>query len=179
MEIIHGSNEYGIDLYIDLEKGERIKFALQVKSHSDISKSSFIESIHAQIEKSIRHGLERLVFAFAADLTKQERKINNALGEIHTRNTVKDYIIVLNAPELYTMYNVYLKKLHPVDFLNINTSNVMELANKFSKLLSNNKRMAKVSISLEYNNRTNNDEGFHVFLRSNEDNNDTNLVDRL
>lgn len=87
LEIIHGNNEDGIDIYVDLMNGKSIRFAMQVKTYGDICKSNFNESVFAQIGKTTMHSLDKLVFVFAADLTVQENKIS------HTR-VIRDILNV-------------------------------------------------------------------------------------
>ncbi|MDR4492424.1 MAG: restriction endonuclease [Candidatus Nitrosocosmicus sp.] len=177
IELIHGNNEYGIDLYIDLGNKDKAKFAIQVKSYKDIEKSNFNDSVYSQIAKSKKHGLSKLIFAFAADLTKQN-KISHILSEIHTYNVLEDIIIVLNSRELFTIFYVYKRKLRAVDYLNLNFHNILQLANSFTNLLSNEYRKAKVSISLEYLNKEKS-KGLQISLKHRIDVYESNLLDRV
>lgn len=152
VEIVHGYNEDGIDLFIDLLNEKQIRFAVQIKSYEDIKDKHLNDAVHAQIGKSKKHILSRLVFAFAGDLNNetQEKRISIVLSEIHKINAIEPSISFVSPREFYTIYKVYKEKGYPVDYLNLNLNNIITLANSISHALTNEKRKAIVSIKLEY-----------------------------
>lgn len=153
-EIIHGKNEAGIDIFIDLLKSPPIRFAFQVKSYEDIEdgKQSLSEKVHAQINRSHKHNLMKLVVAFAGDMTdsKQSDKINYVTSDIHQIKGDNEYVSLISPSQLLTIYNTYKNNLNPLDFINFNLGNCARLAVGLTKSMSNEKRKAKVSINLEY-----------------------------
>ena len=178
VEIVHGNNEDGIDLYINLLKEPIIRFAIQIKSYGDIKKGNFNDSVYAQIGKSIKHALTRLVFAFAADLTSQDGKISHILSEIHKHNAIKSCLFVLNSAELLTIYNVYKNNLFAVDYLNINFENIFNLTTSIANLLSNERRKVKVSLELKYINNKAFSEGYRISLKHNLSGTDIGILDK-
>lgn len=101
IEMIHGTNEAGIDIYLDLLKQPSVRFAFQLKSYSDIQdkEQSFSEKVHSQINRSHKHNLTKIVVGFAADMTDKEQngKVNYVTSDIHQIKGDNEYVSLISS----------------------------------------------------------------------------------
>lgn len=82
----------------------RLRFGVQVKSFYDVQEGNFTKNVKAQITESHRHSLDKLIIAFAGDLTRrnQPEKVRGLISELHQTEKDSNY-----PPEkVLTIYNV-------------------------------------------------------------------------
>src|SRR5215211_5244417 len=77
----HSFNEEGIDIAVDLLDSPRIRFGIQIKSYHDIQEKWFTRKVHAQISRSHKHDISKLIIAFAGDMndSSQSTKISGII----------------------------------------------------------------------------------------------------
>jgi len=87
---IHSLRERGVDIIVADPEGAKI--GLQVKSYKEISESSFIRNVLAQITDAKSHGLKGFFLVLCGDAARQKEKIGQLLSSL---STIKDEFIMM------------------------------------------------------------------------------------
>lgn len=170
----------GVDVSINLVTS-KINFGFQVKSHGDINEKSFSQKVNAQITQSKKHDLTKLVVALAGDLTdnSQKEKVRGMISEIKQQKGDNQYVIVISPEKLVSIYNAYKNKEHPLKLVNLDVSDAIKFTSGISESLSNERRKARVSLSIEYlETEPHKDEHFQKF-KMDIATEDTDLIDKI
>jgi hypothetical protein len=167
---IHGFNEEGVDIVIDLLNEPRIGLGIQLKTHGDIEiiETTFANKVHAQISRSHKHGLSYLILAFAGDLNNksQKQKVAGIISDIHQNTQDNNYVTTISPEKLLTIYRAYKNHQYPLDFIKLDIENAILIGKMIGKALSNKEREASVKINIKYNNEFYQDEKAKVEFKT-------------
>jgi hypothetical protein len=142
----------GVDLLIDLPLSQ-LRFGVQAKSFNDIQESNFAKNVKAQITESHRHTLDKLIIAFAGDLThkKQPEKVRGLISELHqVEKDGNNYIFMIPPEKVLTIYSAYKAGDHPLKHVLLENKDAFIFAMGMEDSLSSETRKAKVRIEIEY-----------------------------
>ena len=170
----------GVDVSINLVTS-KINFGFQVKSHGDIDEKDFSQKVNAQITQSKKHDLAKLVVALAGDLTdsRQKEKVRGIISEIKQQKGDNQYVIIIPPEKLVSIYMSYKNKEHPLKSINLDVSDAIKLTSGISESLSDERRRARVSLSIEYlETESHKDEHFQKF-KMDITTEDTDLIDKI
>jgi hypothetical protein len=110
--ITQSLRDEGIDVLIEFLKS-KVKIGFQIKSYNDVQQKTFTQSCVAQISRSKKHGVFRLIMAIGADMTdsSQKEKVRGLTSEI---SQMDDYCKVFSPEKTLTIYQTFEKKVHPI-----------------------------------------------------------------
>ena len=97
-DIIHGLNEAGIDIILQVSFGTKPKLGIQVKNDGDIKDKQFALKLKAQITDSKRHQIEGLIIFLAGDMTNPsvDYNVTKIISELSQMN---DSSLAVISPE--------------------------------------------------------------------------------
>ena len=140
-------NDAGVDLLL-LFVNSKKKIGIQIKSHYDISESSFQKNVKAQMVDSQRHGLDFYLIGFAGDMTSnsQKEKVGRMISEISQTNDKK--VLVLQPEQVYPIFQAYKNNLHPLRYVNLDYSDSIILADGMRESLLTGDNDVEVNIQI-------------------------------
>jgi len=141
----------GVDLLIDIPLSG-FRFGVQIKSHNDIEETNFAKNVKAQVTDSRSHSLNKLIIAFAGDLThkKQIEKVRGLISELHQIAKEDNYIFMIPPEKVLTIYHAYTAGEHPLKYVLLDNKNAFIFARGLEDSLSNETRKAKIRIEIKY-----------------------------
>ena len=177
----HGIKEEGIDIATDIWISTQMRFGAQVKSYKDIEKPHFASEVHAQISRSHKHNLSKLILSFAGDMNdkSQNAKVSGMISEIHQNKGDNNYILTILPEQLLTIYRAYKAQEHPLKFVMLDYEGASKLADALTQSLSNDRRKAKVSIHIEYTNVEKDKAPIEIKVRYKLNKDEASLLDRI
>lgn len=148
----HSFNEEGIDIAVDLLDSPRIRFGIQIKSYHDIQEKWFARKVHAQISRSHKHDISKLMIGFAGDMndSSQCTKVSGIISDLHQNKGDKDYVTTLKPEIVWTIYNAYKRRKNPLKLIKLDLERAAELSSSLSAGLSNDLREVTVNIGVKY-----------------------------
>jgi hypothetical protein len=126
----------GIDVLLNFSSSE-VKVGFQAKSHNDVSQKDFTSRCIAQISRSHKYSVNRLIIAIGADLTdkSQREKVRGLTSEI---NQMGDFCKVFSPEKTLTIWETFDKKEHPIGQIE-RFGDAVNLINALQKKLSSDK----------------------------------------
>jgi hypothetical protein len=153
----------GIDVLLDFSVS-KVKVGFQVKSHNDVSQKDFTRRCIAQISRSHKYSVSRLIIALGADLTdeSQREKVRGLISEV---SQMGDYCKIFSPEKTLTIWKTFDRKEHPIGQIE-RFGDAMNLIDALQKKLSsdkyyNHKISWKTTIKKKYNRK--NERGNHEF----------------
>jgi hypothetical protein len=103
----------GIDILLEFSKSE-VKVGIQVKSCNDVDEKDFTSKCIAQISRSHKHSISRLLIAIGADLTDagHQQKVRGLTAEISEMDD--NFCKVFSPEKTLTIWRTFDKKEHPI-----------------------------------------------------------------
>jgi hypothetical protein len=128
--ITQSLRDEGIDVLLEFLKS-KVKLGFQVKSYNDINQKDFTQSCVAQISRSHKHTINRLIIGIGADLTdvSQREKVRGLTSEI---SQMGDFCLVFSPEKTLTIWQTFEKKEHPITLVE-GTGDALLLVNELQK----------------------------------------------
>lgn len=146
IEILQGRQDEGVDLVVKfLSSGKKI--GLQVKSYAEIKQDTFQSTIMAQITRSKKHNLSKLLVIPCGDLENRSHssKIRNLMSQIDQLQD-GDYALVIQPQNSLPVFQCYKNKKHPMHYLHKNKKTT-DLINGLQDVLSTDDLDAKIKVT--------------------------------
>jgi len=102
----------GIDVLLEFSKSE-VKVGFQIKSCNDVDEKEFTSKCIAQISRSRKHSISRLIIAIGADLTSErhQQKVRGLTSEI---SEMDNFCKVFSPEKTLTIWQTFENKEHPI-----------------------------------------------------------------
>jgi hypothetical protein len=131
--ITQSLRDEGIDVLLEFLKS-KVKIGFQIKSYNDINQKEFTQSCVAQISRSRKHNIKRLIIGIGADLTDvhQREKVRGLTSEI---SQMGDFCFVFSPEKMLTILQAFEKKEHPITLVE-GTGDALLIVRELQKKLS-------------------------------------------
>jgi hypothetical protein len=131
--ITQSLRDEGIDVLLEFLKS-KVKIGFQIKSYNDINQKEFTQSCIAQISRSRKHNINRLIIGVGADLTDvhQREKVRGLTSEI---SQMGDFCFVFSPEKTLTIFQTFEKKEHPITLVE-GTGDALLIIHELQKKLS-------------------------------------------
>jgi len=131
--ITQSLRDEGIDVLLEFLKS-KVKIGFQIKSYNDINQKDFTQSCVAQISRSRKHTISRLIIGIGADLTdvSQREKVRGLTSEI---SQMGDFCFVFSPEKMLTIFQTFEKKEHPITLVE-GTGDALLIVHELQKKLS-------------------------------------------
>lgn len=181
MERTHSLKEAGIDLCFNLINS-KYKIGIQIKTFGDITDKYFSSKVLAQKSQSLKHKLSKYLLILCGDMNNDShrQKIQGMSSEMLQQND--DYVIVISPQKALSIYKAYKENQHPLKFVFLEYSEVMELLNGIVDNLNDENRKVKISLSInDINQRVNENQNQNFTVKMHFDKNDkeTKILDEI
>ena len=145
VEILQGQQDEGVDLVVKFLSSEK-KVGIQVKSYNEIKNETFQSTIMAQITRSRKHNLSKLLIVPCGHLENRSHsaKIRNLMSQIDQLDD-NNYALVIQPQNSLPIYLCYKNKKHPINYLRKNKK-TMDLIKGLEDALSTDELDARINV---------------------------------
>lgn len=148
-------NDAGVDILLHFTETNN-KIGIQIKSHYDISEPLFQKNVKSQIVDRLRHSIDFFLIGFAGDLTNKSHieKVGRMISEIS--QTKDNSILILQPEQLLPIYLAYVRKDHPLKYVNLDYSDCMALSKGMRESLLTDDNEVSIKIKIKNKNKIKN-----------------------
>jgi len=138
----------GVDICVNLVQS-KFRFGIQVKSHFDIGEKAFAKNVKAQTYDSSSFSLDKYVILFAADLTKQWKKVQGMISTLSQNNT-DQHLLLISPAKFLTIFKAHKNNIHPMKLVFLDALNLGKILGALADNLNYRNREVKIDSKIEY-----------------------------